>query len=283
MNISARSFTVAEARLRAMMLDFGRMVSTETWQGRDIAGRPDMVTYELLNASVSVLLGEHVNLELLKQDLCPNLPWADDHFLERVSGEPLNPPPSYAWWPWGKSAGTFLKDQKFNHTYPERFWPKLAAGGRWGRADWNPEEHREAHRGIRGEYGDLTDVVNLLREQPNTRQAFFPIWFPEDTGIGDGGRKPCTLGYHFIQRGRKLHCVYFMRSCDLIRHWRDDAYLAVRLMLWVLEKLVLEKDYAWRGVTLGSLTMHMTSLHCFVNDMAELRIERDAAIAKGLS
>src|SRR5262245_9321217 len=30
----------------------------------------------------------------------PNLPWAEAHFQERVSGIPLNPPPSSEYWPY---------------------------------------------------------------------------------------------------------------------------------------------------------------------------------------
>ncbi len=167
----------------------------------------------------------------------------------------------------GKSADKFRAQAKFNHTYPERFWPRFAGD------DPLRVLGQHALRGIRFEYGDLASVIALLRKEPLTRQAYLPIFFPEDTGIGDGGRKPCTLGYQFIMREGELHCYYPMRSTDLIRHLRDDIYLAVRLLLWVLAQCSV--DQAWSTVKPGSLTMHMTSLHCFVNDMRDLQKERE--------
>ena len=126
-----------------------------------------------------------------------------------------------------------------------------------------------AHRGIRSRYGDLMDVVYLLAEQPLTRQAWLPIFFPEDTGRGDGGRKPCTLGYQFMVRDNGLHIYYPLRSCDFFRHWADDVYLTVRLGLWVLEEAAKINGY-FRNVRLGSFSMHCTSLHMFKNDYHQL-------------
>jgi hypothetical protein len=129
-----------------------------------------------------------------------------------------------------------------------------------------------------------------MRRDPLTRQAYLPIFFPEDTGVGDGGRKPCTLGYQFIVRDDKLHIYYPMRSCDLLRHFRDDCYLTVRLAIWVLEQLrfsLLEADKEskafWANVQLGSLAMHMTSLHCFIGDYMLMKRDSEAALLKALS
>lgn len=272
MHVSTRSFIIAEAKLRALMLDVGQNVHTETWQGQDIRREASGAMRELLNVTVDVALRDIESLDHWRAEIRPHSPWADDHFAERVSGQPLNPPPSWAWWPWAKSADKFRADQQFNHTYPERFWPKFANGGVLPRA------------GIRYQYGDLDDVIELLCREPHTRQAYLPIFFPEDTGVGDGGRKPCTLGYQFIMRGGSLHCFYPMRSCDLIRHMRDDMYLAVRLMLHVLDRCrVRATNWPWVEVKPAKLVMHMTSLHCFVNDVITLQQERDAAIMGGLS
>jgi thymidylate synthase len=79
-------------------------------------------------------------------------------------------------------------------------------------------------------------VIDLLRDRPTTRQAFIPIWFPEDTGAHHGERVPCTLGYHLMARDGRLKIVYYMRSCDFLRHFRDDVYMAGRLCQWVCER-----------------------------------------------
>jgi thymidylate synthase len=231
--MNARSFLVADSRLRNRMLNEGTRIHPARWQGIDISQRLDAEMVELLNVDLDVDLRGIESLEHWRAEIRPNLPWADDHFAERVSGKPLNPPPSWAWWPWANSAEKFRTGEKFNHTYPERYWPKQA-----GLDEFTLKySGRRANHGIRGYYGDLNDVVELMLKDPLTRQAYLPIFFPEDTGVGDGGRKPCTLGYQFIVRDNKLHTYYPMRSCDLLRHFRDDCYLTVRLAIWVLEEL----------------------------------------------
>lgn len=289
-------------------------VHTERWQGDDISKRPDMVSYELLNWNCNVSLAplDHCRptgndlvwsnklaLYELGRILEPNLPWADDHFLERVGGEPLNPGVQWANWPWASSADKHRRNgEQFNHTYMERLWPKYA-----GRTPFNdgkltsllgtlPEggcnisdhdgfcyQHRQKEpcdgvlkpsKGIRHEYGDLQDLVELIANEPLTRQAWIPLFFPEDTGLGDGGRKPCTLGYQFIMRDGQLSIYYPLRSCDYVRHFRDDIYLAIRLLLWVLDRCREINPKAWNDVTPGYYAMHCTSLHIFKNDYIQM-------------
>jgi thymidylate synthase len=227
-----------------------------------------MQTIELLNVSFTMPLMGITNLDYWRQDVRPNLPWADKHFEERVCGEPINPGVEWANWPWGKNAEKFLDDRgMFDHNYMERYWPKVA--GKWNKPTSYPGEvdlsQLPTHRGVRGEYGDMMDLVRLLANEPLTRQAWIPIFFPDDTGIGDGGRKPCSLGYQFIVRDRSLHIYYPLRSCDFIRHFNDDIYLTLRLGLWVIEECQ-KLNPEWDNIKPGSLSMHCTSLHIFRND-----------------
>lgn len=198
------------------------------------------------------------------------LPWAEDHFLERVGGLPLNPSPSEAWWPFAaKKEGTNIahksEGEAFSHTYPERMWPKEANASALILAGAG-----DTHWGIRFEYGDLNDVVNQLGKSPNTRQAYLPIWFPEDTGAVHGKRVPCTLGYHFIIRDGVLDISYFMRSTDLLRHFQDDVYLAVRLAQWTVE--ALREDHPYRPLRVGKLIFHTANLHIFDSDVDMLNL-----------
>lgn len=234
-------------------LHHSSIVHAKRWQGVDVSKKPEMAMHEVLNFSFSVL----VDPENLKEDIQPNLPWADDHFLERVSGQPLNPGKEWRNWPYALSADKFRTEgEAFTHTYMERYWPKLANGGDY---DSNP------HMGIRYPYGDLADVVDQLAREPDTRQAYLPVWFPEDTGANHGGRVPCTLGYHFILRDGHFQCTYYLRSCDFVRHFRDDIYLSVRLQLWILDKLKAGSPH-WADVKPGLFNMHIVSLHMFRND-----------------
>jgi thymidylate synthase len=147
----------------------------------------------------------------------------------------------------------------FSHTYPERIWPKRA-----GISSIAPRP--DNNKGIRYDYGDLADMVDLLKREPETRQAYLPIWFPEDTGAPSYQRVPCTLGYHFIRRHGFFHMTYYIRSCDIIRHFRDDIYLALKLYYWI-------KDVSLPKTIPGLFTMHIVSLHCFYNERGLLKIE----------
>jgi thymidylate synthase len=215
---------------------------------------------EVLNISFQVALVE--DLQLLRDDIQPNLPWADQHFEERVGGEPLNPGETWKNWPWALAADAHRTEgDKFTHTYMERYWPKQAGYQAIPGCDMN--------FGIRYPYGDLNDVIEQLLRDPFTRQAYLPIWFPEDTGVVHGGRVPCTLGYHWILRGENLHTTYYIRSCDFFRHFRDDLYLTARLTLWLLQEL-RRKDQKWNKVSPSIFSFHCVSMHCFINDWRKL-------------
>jgi thymidylate synthase len=105
-----------------------------------------------------------------------------------------------------------------------------------------------------------------------TRQAYFPIFFPEDTGAVHGGRIPCTLGYHFLLRSGLLHCWYEIRSCDAVRHFRDDLYLATRLVQWVVAELVeketprSDREQVWVDVNPGTMFFKAHSFHVHMGD-----------------
>jgi len=114
----------------------------------------------------------------------------------------------------------------------------------------------------------LRDVVNLLIKDPETRQAYLPVWFSEDTGATQGQRVPCTLGYHFMIRDNQLHVTYLIRAVDFVRHFRDDVYMAIRLAQWVNHQFNL--DVSNPKVMMGNLTMHTMSMHCFAGDLHAL-------------
>lgn len=258
------SFSHAIGQARQTLIDVGQWVAGEQWQSIDVSKKPEMVMRETLNFSFQVAVVSE-DLRVLRDDIKPNLPWADAHFLERVGGQPLNPGEQWARWPWGNSADTFRdRAGQFSHTYMERIWPRYA--GRIPRGSFDQVDKMPAeNKGVRFRLGDLNDLTAHLLHYPLSRQAYLPIWFPEDTGTHHGGRVPCSIGYHFIMRENYLHTVYQIRSCDVVRHFQDDIYLAVRLKLHLLNKL-RAGDKAWKKVSPGFFTMHITSLHCFKND-----------------
>jgi hypothetical protein len=244
-------------------------VNTGRWQGVPTLDKPDLVTRELLNLTLEVPTNEL--LSVLAEQIQPNLPWADDHFEERVSGDPSNPGEEYKNWPWwrGQDDDT-MKEGQFTHTYQERFWPKRAGCCSQANPHRGPVPKPRTNHGIRYQFGDLNDVLNLLWREPLTRQATFPIFFPEDTGAVHRGRIPCTLHYHFMRRNGMLHMWYAIRSCDYVRHFRDDLYLAVRLLHWVLDELktadLTHSAIRWEDVTPGHLYFTAYSFHMHHGD-----------------
>ena len=232
------------------LLSMGLGVNTITWQGKS---SDKFSTLELLNYSFSCEIPHTV--EELQEQINPNLPWAENHFLERVSGEPLNPGREYKNWPFyredrGMREFTSGAEPLFSHTYMERIWCPARPGIRYG-------------------WGNLDDVIELLRLDPHTRQAYLPIFFPEDAGAGLRVRRrtPCTIGYHFMLRGDKLHIFYTIRSCDALRHFIDDLYLTARLDMWVLDQLRYRDGASWANIIPGNLSVQIFSFHIFQDDI----------------
>lgn len=247
--------------LKTRLVNSGEEVRQIRWQSVDVVGTPAEATIELRNVGFTYKIPSTITE--LQLEVVPNLPWAEEHFKERVSGDPLNPGAQYKNWPYYKGnveKHQTQEDAAFSHTYMERFWPKYAA-----RSDDIP------NWGLRFGYGDLDDVIDLLIRDPGTRQAYLPVWFPEDTGAAHGERVPCTLGYHFMYRWGRLHCNYFIRSCDMIRHFQDDVYLACRLTQWMCWELKARK---FGGICQpGNLEMFIGSFHVFKPDLPRLEKE----------
>lgn len=276
---STQSFPQLKEALTTKFLNEGIVTPTATWQGTSVKPGSEMTPIELRH--VVLEFGMPETAELAQQRFQPNMPWAEEHFQERISGKPFNPPPSHKIWPHGQSDNKEFRgdDDRFSHTYPERFWPKHA--GYVDPTDYSDEgwqeiaKYAEPRCGIWYDYGDLGDVVNQLKKDPFTRQAYLPVWFPEDTGAMHDQRVPCTLGYHFMYREGALDITYHIRSCDFRRHFADDVYLAVRLAQYVSKhiSLTLQERYGQRA-KLGRLIMHIGSFHIFQGDVELMKMER---------
>jgi thymidylate synthase len=230
------------------LIDIGVKTKASKWQGTDDYSNFDMLILQNEQLSFKVPNTEKELIEFCK----PDIDWVREHFEERVGGEPTNPGKSYLNWPYHQKLDndSRFKTETFSHTYQERFWPRLA----------NIIENDKPNEGIRYGLGDLNDVIKLLIDNPNTRQAYLPIFFPEDTGAVLGQRVPCTLGYLFyLDYYSRLSVNYYIRSCDAYRHLRNDIYFTARLLQYVSEKTGIEK--------IGVCNMYIANLHIFVNDI----------------
>lgn len=254
------------------LLTVGKKVDTGHWQA--VSNVAQTRTIELQQVAFEMAIPP--TRGSLASFVKPNLPWAEAHFQERVAGRPTNPGDQYMNWPWYKPDWEAQEKEqgKFSHTYQERFWPRFAGKeyeGFEANEDGGPWNGRT---GVRFRYGDLSDVLELLRSEPHTRQAYLPIWFPEDTGAHHNERVPCTLGYHLMLRQDRLHCFYAIRSCDVVRYFKDDVYMAGRLVQWVLNQLNDNRNL-WRYVVPGELSMFIHSLHCFEDEVPALEKKYD--------
>lgn len=219
---------------RNFLLKNGDIVSTTRWQGS--TEHPSFL--EILHPRLTMdMEGSEITLEYeVKSD---NLDWAKEHFNERVSGIPFNPPPSHEKWR-TKTNEYFSSDRQFSHTYPERYWYSHLV-----------------HQGYRFDNGDLNTLVELLKKEPDTRQAVLPMFIYEDmTAALQGERVPCSLSWNFIIRNNKMDCTYTLRSCDAVRHLHNDVYFTNRLVLWIIKKTGLD-------IEPGKMILNITSLHCF--------------------
>lgn len=243
----------------------GEMVEVGSWQGLDVTEAPQGETFEAMDVMLKAFIPE--TPEALRYEARPNLPWAEDHFQERVYGLPSNPGQEYKNWPFfvRQKTNDQFRDEggQHSHTYMERIWA--------------PQDKK----GIRYEYGNLGDVVDLLIREPHTRQAFLPIWFPEDTGSVHGERVPCTLGYHFMIRNNKLNIFYPIRACDLYRHFQDDVYMAARMAQWMVETLKSSDRERFEGLIPGKLNMHIYSFHIFGVEVKKLKREVERLFGEG--
>jgi len=232
----------------------GVVYETEKWQ----AVTPPDKMREVINRFLQMEMPE--TEEELGQLTQADLPWAENHFQERIGGIPTNPGYEYLNWPYYKPKehdGKFKAegDGRFSHTYQERFWPDTNIRGTGA---------------MRYHFGDFGDIIQRLIEFPNTRQAYFSIWHPQDHA-NDGVRLPCTLGYYFLIREGTIHITYHIRSCDIFRHFKNDIYMTVRLAQYVRSQVMSS-----RYLKMGVMSMWIGSLHCFATEKPLLKIRGES-------
>jgi hypothetical protein len=73
-----------------------------------------------------------------------------------------------------------------------------------------------------------------------------------------------------MNRGGQVKVVYYIRSCDVLRHLPDDVYMAARLLQWLCNQLSTDEQ----RVHPDRLLMHISSLHAFEGDRDILEYRR---------
>jgi thymidylate synthase len=204
----------------------GIRIHPKTYQDKYVADDPEFETRELQDYIYMVTEPRLKDIDAI-QPYC-EIEWDDR--LRGILGAPLNP--GTAWLMRKEIWEQFLeKDGKFAYTYAER----LAS------------------------HNTVMEILNRIREDPDSRQLFISIWHPSDIEkLGGLSRIPCSLGYQIQIRKDKLNLTYLQRSCDFSTHLRNDIWLAVMMQRHLSEQT---------GYPMGKFTHWIGSLHIFKKDM----------------
>ncbi len=100
----------------------------------------------------------------------------------------------------------------------------------------------------------VVEIINLLKEKPETRQAVIQIFDKKDLGKKD---VPCTCSIQFLSRANRLHAFVYMRSNDAYRGLPHDIFAFTMLQEYVA---------AETGHKLGHYNHAVGSLHLYDED-----------------
>ncbi len=105
----------------------------------------------------------------------------------------------------------------------------------------------------RGPFGreDLSDVIDLLKDQPSTKRALLVFVDP------NGKKVPCVNAIHFLIRHGRLDLSYFARGQDAYLKFCADAICVRDFGAMVSEAL---------GIRIGTITGTISSAHIYRKD-----------------
>lgn len=210
----------------------GLIVQVETVQDKDVRKNDAYKTKELLG--YSFLVKDTSNRDKWIIDNKCNLDWCKEEFNDRTSVHLINP--GIAWKLRRKIWQEFIHNDKFSYTYNERLRTQL------------------------------NETIDLLNENPNSRQAIITIYDQHEDKVNRGGLKriPCSMYYQIFIREGKLNLIYNIRSNDFVNHFPYDIWLAAELQKYIADR---NKYVAGK---VGDLIYFCGSLHVFYQDKKEI-------------
>lgn len=130
----------------------------------------------------------------------------------------------------------------------------------------NTDQFREDDGKFHGGYGrrigeQMSDTVERLKEDHDTRQAVVTIWDPALDCVNGKKDYPCTIMFNWRIREDKLLMSTFMRSQDC--HWGVPYDFPMFTFLQATMASYL-------GVGLGTYTHHAASFHIYTKDLPAL-------------
>ena len=137
--------------------------------------------------------------------------------------------------------------------------PKFSDDGKTWRGGYGPRLRGwSTDEFAHGPGGDNVDqlkyIIDLLREDPDTRRAVFTIYDPA-TDSQPGKDIPCNNWVHFLARGGKLHAHVAIRSNDAMWGWSG-----INSFEWSILNQVVA---AYAGLHPGTITYDISSLHLY--------------------
>lgn len=209
------------------LFEMGIRVNPKTMQDKFVEGDENYQTIELSGYSFAILNTDDLDQMIMDRKL--SLVWCEADFRERINPEEINPGQAYTL---RSEWDEFVHGGKFAYTYNER---------------------------IRYQ---LEDTINILKFDPNTRQAVLTIYegMKDTANRGGKNRVPCSMYYQFLIRDGKLDVIYTMRSSDFMTHFPYDIWMAARLRDLIAKEV---------EVPVGKLIFFSGSLHCYKKDMPE--------------
>ena len=130
--------------------------------------------------------------------------------------------------------------------------PKFSDDGKTWRGGYGPRLRKFA--GIDDNVDQLKYIIDLLREDPDTRRAVFTIYDPV-VDSRPGKDIPCNNWVHFLARDGKLHAHVAIRSNDAMWGWSG-----INSFEWSILNQVVA---AYAGLLPGTITYDISSLHLY--------------------
>lgn len=237
--------------------EMGSEVKPKTYQNKIIEGDENFITRELI--CTQYCLTSMKDEEFLFVYDKRSVEWTRKEFEERILKPVLtlnkviyiNPGEAYKlrldlWDDLMERSQTL----RFDYTYNERimFRPYLTNFG-----DYHGS--------------NLDSVIELLKNDKDTRKAVLPIFSLNDVAFNDGSKRiPCSMYYDFLIRDvngvPQLNICYHQRSADFVSHFGNDVWLAWALMQYVASVV---------GVKPGYLYHTIDSLHSYKRDWDKLK------------
>ena len=137
----------------------------------------------------------------------------------------------------------------------------------------NSDDKKTIHGGygprlmkLRGQFNQLSNVLNLLRTKPSSRRAVIQLFDAADIAGEHLKDIPCTCTLQFMIRNRRLHMFANMRSNDAFLGLPHDVFAFTLLQEYMARIL---------GVELGSYKHAVASLHLYDRRLAAAKLYID--------